>query len=127
MTSQQGWTNHYYLHHSDCFKAASGSMAFRARRAAKTRVDHKQAFVKTDSKYEDNIPDTQPDAGSKIDLNVEGCVDTWSFTDIHAMPTQSSVNHIANNYVETKLDYVETKLLKILEDANVPHFLYQDV
>jgi hypothetical protein len=34
--------------------------------------------------------------------------------------TQHGVNHTVNNYVETKL-------LKILEDANVPHFLYQDV
>jgi hypothetical protein len=86
MTSQQGWTNHY-LHHSDCFKAASGSTAFWARRAAETRVAHKQAFVETDSEGEDPIPDTQPDNGSEIDLNVEGCVDTGSFTNIHAVAT----------------------------------------
>jgi hypothetical protein len=47
-------------------------------------------------------------------------VDTGSFTNIHAVVTQRGVNHTVN-------DYVETKLLKILEDANVPHFLYQDV
>jgi hypothetical protein len=52
-------------------------------------------------------------------LNVEGCVDTGSFTNIHAVAAQRGVNHTVN-------DYVETKLLKILEDANVPHFLYQD-
>jgi hypothetical protein len=119
MTSQQGWTNHY-LHHSDCFKAASGSTAFWERRAAETRVDHKQAFVETDSEDKDSIPDTQPDDGSAIDLNVDGFVDTGSFTNIHAMATQRGVNHTVNNYVETKL-------LKILEDANIPHFLYQDV
>jgi hypothetical protein len=119
MSSQQGWTNHY-LHHSDCFKVASGSTAFWARRAAEMRVDHKQAFVETDSEDEDNIPDTQPNDGSKSDLNVEGCVDTGSFKNIHAVVTQHGVNHTVN-------DYVETKLLKILEDANVLHFLYQDV
>jgi hypothetical protein len=27
----------------------------------------------------------------------------------------------------TVSDFVETKLLKILEDANVPHFVYQDI
>jgi hypothetical protein len=93
MTSQQGWTNHY-LHHSDCLKAASGSTAFWERRAAETRVDHKQAFVvETDSEAEDNIPDTQPNDGSAIDLNVEGCVDTGSCTNIHAVATQRGVNH----------------------------------
>jgi hypothetical protein len=47
-------------------------------------------------------------------------VDTGSFTNIHAVATQRGVNHTVN-------DYVETKLLKMLEDANVPHFLYQAV
>jgi hypothetical protein len=69
MTSQQGWTNHY-LHYSDCFKAASGSTVFWAQRAAETQVDHKQAFVETDSEDEDNILDTQPDDGSEINLNI---------------------------------------------------------
>jgi hypothetical protein len=56
-----------------------------------------------------------------LQMNVEGGVDTGSFTNIHAVATQRGVNHTVN-------DYVETKLLKILEDANnVPHFLYQDV
>jgi hypothetical protein len=53
-------------------------------------------------------------------LNIEECADTGSFTNIHALATQRAVNHTVN-------DYVETKLLKILEDANVPHFVYQDV
>jgi hypothetical protein len=119
MTSQQGWVSHY-LHHSDCFKATGGLTVFWERRAAETRVDHKQAFFETDSEDEDNIPDTQPDDGSEIDLNVEGCTDTGSFTNIHAVATQRGVNHTVN-------DYIETKLLKILEDANVPHFQYRDV
>jgi hypothetical protein len=100
MTSQQSWTNHY-LHHSDCFKAVSGSTAFWERRATETRVDHTQAFVETDSEDEDNIPDTQPDDGSAIDLNVDGFVVTGSFTNIHAVATQRGVNHTVNDYVET--------------------------
>jgi hypothetical protein len=67
-------------------------MTFWARRAAETRVDHKLAFVEMDSEDEDNIPDTQPDDGSEIDLNVEGCVGTGSFMNIHAVATQCSVN-----------------------------------
>jgi hypothetical protein len=60
-----------------------------------------------------------PGDGSEIDLNVHGCADTGSFTNIHAVATKRVVNHTVN-------DFVERKLLKILEDANVPHFLYQD-
>jgi hypothetical protein len=96
MTSQQGWTNHY-LHHSDCFKATSGLTAFWERRAAETRVDHTQDFVETDSEDEDNIPDTQPDDGSAIDLNVDGFVNTGSFTNIHAVATQRGANHTVND------------------------------
>jgi hypothetical protein len=48
------------------------------------------------------------------------CLDTGSFTNIHAVASQRGVNHTIN-------DFVKTKLLKILEDANVPHFLYQDI
>jgi hypothetical protein len=63
---------------------------------------------------------THPDNGSEIDLNIEDCADTGSFTNTHAVATQRGVNRTVNVYVETKL-------LKILEDANVPHFLYQKV
>jgi hypothetical protein len=50
-----------------------------------------------DSEDEDNIPDTQPDDGSAIDLNVEGCVDIGLFTNIHAVATQHGVNHTVND------------------------------
>jgi hypothetical protein len=53
-------------------------------------------------------------------MDVCQCLDTGSFTNIHAVASQRGVNHTIN-------DFVKTKLLKILDDANVPHFLYQDI
>jgi hypothetical protein len=54
-------------------------------------------------------------------MDVGQCLDTGSsFTNIHAVASQRGMNHNIN-------DFVETKLLKILEDANVPHFLHQDI
>jgi hypothetical protein len=80
------------------------------------RVDHKHPRVETDSEDDDNIPGAQTEAVSKSGMKVEGCLDTGSFTNIHAVATQCGINHTMN-------DYVETKLLKVLEDANVSHFL----
>jgi hypothetical protein len=64
-------------------------------------------------------PDAEPTA--ETDMDVGQCLDTGSFTrNIHAVASQHGVSLTIN-------DFVETKLLKILEDANVPHFLYQDI
>jgi hypothetical protein len=48
------------------------------------------------------------------------CLETGTFTNVHAVASQRGVNHTVN-------DYIKRKLLKILEDANATHFLYQDI
>jgi hypothetical protein len=124
--SKQGVTNHY-LHYSQCYKVSTGSTAFWKQREEGTNVAHAAPFTQPDLDSEDDAaqfdfeleyPDAEPAAETEIDVGQ--CFDTGSFTNIHAVASQRGVNHIIN-------DFVETKLLKILEDANVPHFLYQDI
>jgi hypothetical protein len=124
--SKQGVSNHY-LHYSQCYKVLTGSAAFWQQREEETNVTHAAPFTQPDSDSEDDAtqfdfdleyPDTEPAAGTGMDVGQ--CLGTGSFTNVHAVASQRGVNHTINNFVETKL-------LKILEDANVPHFLYQDI
>jgi hypothetical protein len=48
-------------------------------------------------------------------MDVGQCLKTSTFTNMHAVALQCGMNHTIN-------DYVEAKLLKILEDANAPTF-----
>jgi hypothetical protein len=124
--SKQGVSNHY-LHYSQCYKVSTGSAAFWQQREEETNAVHAALFTQPDSDSEDDAtqfdfdleyPDAEPAAGT--DMDVGQCLDMGSFTNVHAVASQRGVNHTIN-------DFVETKLLKILEDANVPHFLYQDI
>jgi hypothetical protein len=96
-------------------------------REEETNVTHAAPFTQPDSDSKDDAtqfdfdleyPDAEPAAGTCMDVGQ--CLDTGSFTNVHAVASQRGVNHTVNNFVKTKL-------LKTLEDANVPHFLYQDI
>jgi hypothetical protein len=124
--SKQGVSNHY-LHYSQCYKVLTGSAAFWQQREEETNIAHATPFTQSDSDSEDDAtqfdfdleyPDAEPAAGTCMDVGQ--CLDMCSFTNVHAMVSQRGVNHTVN-------DFFETKLLKILEDASVPHFLYQDI
>jgi hypothetical protein len=118
-----------YLHYSQCYKVLTGSAAFWHQREEETNVTPHATppFTQPDSDSKNDAtqldfdleyPDAEPAAGT--DMDVGQCLDTGSFTNVHTVASQRGVNHTIN-------DFVETKLLKILEDANVPHFLYQDI
>jgi hypothetical protein len=124
--SKQGVSNHY-LHYSQCYKVWTGSAAFWQQRKEETNVAHAAPFTQPNLDSEDDAaqfdfdleyPDAKPAAETEMDVGQ--CLDTGSFTNVHAVASQRGVNHTIN-------DFVETKLLKILEDANVPHFLYQEI
>jgi hypothetical protein len=117
--SKQGESNHY-LHYSQCYKVSTGSAAFWKQRKQETYVTHAPPFTQPNSDSEDGAtqfdfdleyPDTEPAAGTGMDVGQ--CLKTSSFTNIHDVTSQRGVNHTVN-------DFVETKLLKILEDANAP-------
>jgi hypothetical protein len=124
--SKQGVSNHY-LHYSQCYKVSTGSAVFWQQREEETNVVHAAPFTQPNSDSEDDAtqfdfeleyPDAEPAAGTGMDVGQ--CLDTGSFTNVHAVALQRGVYHTIN-------DFVETKLLKILEDASVPHFLYEDI
>jgi hypothetical protein len=110
------------LLYSQCYKVSTGLAAFWQQREEETNVAHVAPFTQPDSSednatqfdFEWEYPDAKPTAGTYMDVGQ--CLNTGSFTDVHAVASQRGVNHTIN-------DFVETKLLKILEDANVPHFL----
>jgi hypothetical protein len=124
--SKRGVSNHY-LHYSQCYKVSTGSAAFWQQIEEETSVAHAAPFTQPDSDSKDDAtqfdfdleyPEFEPAAGTGMDVGQ--CFDTGSFTNVYAMVSQCGVNHTIN-------DFVKRKLLKILEDANVPHFLYQDI
>jgi hypothetical protein len=84
-------------------------------------------FTNSDSDNEDDATqfdidaeylETESAAGTR---NISQGLERGSFTNVHAVPSQQGVLHTTIN------DCIETKPLKILVDANTPHFLYQDI
>jgi hypothetical protein len=124
-TLKQGVWNHY-LYYSQCHKVLTGLSAFwKQRKEEQTNVAHAVPFTNADWDNEDDAtqfdfdaeyPDTDSSIGTGT--NVSKGLKTGSFTNTYAVSKQRGVQH-------TVSDFVETKLLKILEDTNAPHFLYQ--
>ena len=122
-SSKQGMSNHY-LYYSQCHKVSTGSTAFWKQREEETNVAHNAPFPIANSDNEDDATQFNFDAEyPESDLDgtyVSQGHESGSFTNVYALAKQRGVQH-------TVSDFVETKLLKILEDANVPHFVYQDI
>jgi hypothetical protein len=122
-SSKQGMSNHY-LYYYQCHKVSTGSSAFWKQREEETNVAHEAPFPIANSDNEDDATQFNFDAEypeSNLDgTNLSQGHETGSFTNVSALAKQHGVQH-------TVSDFVETKLLKILEDTNVPHFVYQDI
>jgi hypothetical protein len=113
--SKQGMSNHY-LYYSQCHKVLAGSSAFWKQREEETNFAHEAHFTNANSDKEDgatqfNFDAEYPESDSDGTTLSQG-LETGSFTNVYAMAKQRGV---------------EMKLLKILEDANVPHFVYQNI
>jgi hypothetical protein len=117
--SKQGTSNHY-LYYSQYHKVFTGSSAFWKQREEETNVAHKAPFPSANSDNEDDATQFNFDAeypeSNSDGMNLSQGLETGSFTNVYAVAKQRGVQH-------TVSDFVETKLLKILEDANVPHFV----
>jgi hypothetical protein len=121
--SKQGMSNHY-LYYSQCHKVFTGSSAFWKQREEETNVAHEAPFPSANSDNEDdatqfNFNAEYPESDSD-GTNLSPGHETGLCTNVYAVAKQRGVQHAVS-------DFVETKLLKILEDANVPHFVYQDI
>ena len=122
-SSKQGMSNHY-LYYSQCHKVSTGSSAFWKQREEETNIAHEEPFPSANSDNDDdgtpfNFDSEYPESDS-VGTDLALGLETGSFTNVYAVAKQRGVQH-------TVSDFVETKLLKILEDANVPHFVYQDI
>jgi hypothetical protein len=121
--SKQGVSNHY-LYYSQCHKVLNGLSAFWKQREEETNVAHEAPFNNADSDNEDDATQFNFDAeypeSDSDGTDVSQGLETGSFTNIYAVAKQRGVQH-------TVSDFVETKLLKSLEDADAPHFVYQDI
>jgi hypothetical protein len=87
----------------------TGSVAFWKQREEETNVVHNAPFTQPDSDSEDDAtqfdfdleyPDAKPAAGTG--MGVGQCLETGSFTNVHAMASQRDVNHTVNDFVKTQ-------------------------
>jgi hypothetical protein len=121
--SKQGMSNHY-LYYSQCHKVLTGSSAFWKQREEEANVAHEAPFTNANSDNKDDATQFNFDAeypeSDSDGTNVSQGLEIGLFTNIYAVAKQRGVQH-------TVSDFVERKLLKILEDANVPHFVDQDI
>jgi hypothetical protein len=116
--------SNHYLYYSQCHKVLTGSAAFWKQREEETNVAHAAPFTSANSDNEDDATQFNFDAeypeSDSDGRNLSQGHESGSFTNVYAMAKQRGVQHTVSNFVKTKL-------LKILEDANVPHFVYQDI
>jgi hypothetical protein len=102
----------------------TGSSALWKQREEESNVAHATPFNSTNSDNEDDATQFNFDAEypepDSDGTNVSHGLETGSFTNVYPVAKQRGVEH-------TFSVFVETKLLKILEDANVPHVVSQDI
>lgn len=123
-TTQQGRTNHFQ-HYSQCSAMALSILARPTASAAKMA----DPCVDTDSEENDDMafdfdaayPDEGVDAtaGPAAEAPI-AVVAAGGFTQAHVVVHQTGVTYTVD-------EHAELSLLKMTDDANVPHFLYKDI
>jgi hypothetical protein len=107
-------------------KVFTGLSAFWKQREEETNVAQPRSAFSSSANSDNkddathfNFDAEYPESDSDS-TNLSQGLETGLLTNIYAVAKQRGVQH-------TVSDFVDTKLLKILEDANVPHFVYLDI
>ena len=124
-TSKQGMTNHFQ-HYSQCSEIAGSGFENSQPATATTLAD---PCVDTDSDddadapfdFEAEYPENAVDAAAGPALPDQAALAAQGiFGNAHVVVRQAGVT-------STVAEYVELSLLKITDDANIPHYLYKDI